>query len=150
MAKRFGDLNGLFSYKKKRKNDEYIIQKAAVKWFRKSYPQYAMCLQASLNGIFLGQNEKIRYMQISKAKATGMVVGQSDLFLALPRGGFCGKYIEVKSESGIESSDQAKFGNEMIQNGYDYSITHGLDSLVTCIYEYMCNPPTYIAIPDKD
>lgn len=131
----------VLKYRKKRNDEEYQTQKAAVKWFRLSYPQYKRCLQASANGMYLGDKG---YIFAAKAKASGMVTGQSDLFIALARGDYYGKYIEVKAGKGKERPEQAFFGNDMRENGYDYEVVLGLDNLISCIYKYINLPPTAI------
>ena len=67
------------------------------KWAYKSKPtQYPMLnmLHCSLNGV------KLSGTQARIAKAQGMLSGVPDLFLPVPKNGFHGLFIEMKSEKG--------------------------------------------------
>ena len=129
---------------KKPKISEENGQICAVDQFRKRYPKYSRSLQASLNGIPIPVDKKRPWLAkviMDKAKKMGMVNGQSDLFLAVPKkiNGkyFGGLYIEYKAIDGKPSKDQLEFIDEMVENGYIAVIICGVDALINQIDTWM-------------
>ena len=118
---------------------EADTQKAIFKWFCLQYPAYKKCFQASLNGISLSGNIKSRARTISIAKSQGMCIGQSDIFLAVIRGGFAGLYVELKEGYNKATDDQLEFGQEMLRQGYDFEIATGFKACQDAIKRYMNN-----------
>lgn len=116
---------------------EYQEQAAAVKWFRTKYRKLSMCLQASCNGAFLAGDVRARAIQVSKQKNAGMVVGASDLFLAVARKGFYGCYIEVKAMNGRVTKEQLEFHEVMSEQGYFCVICKGADAVIKTIEGYL-------------
>jgi hypothetical protein len=114
---------------------EADIQKELFERFKAEYPEYIKSFQASLNGVQLGRN---RFAIINSLKAQGMCVGQSDIFLAIPRAGFCGKYIELKTLTGKPpTQDQLDFGDAMLEQGYLFEVAKGLDAGWDAIKTYV-------------
>ena len=118
---------------------EWTEQKEAVDWFKATWPEHEKSIRLSLNGINLGGGKKAA-MIINQAKAQGLVLGESDLAILLPRGGFGSLLIEHKADgSGHNVSD--------IQQDYlDYHndiagncavSTKGLPALMAAILAYM-------------
>lgn len=116
---------------------ESTHQKSVVQWFRLSYPKLHRCLQASSSGAVLGGNIRARAIQMNSMKANGLVVGQSDLFLAVPRNGYHGLFVEMKSLTGIESSEQQLFIVDMKNQGYAAIVCYGADEAIKEIKKYM-------------
>lgn len=112
-------------------------QKTVVAFFRAQYPKFHRCLQASSSGAVLGGNVRARAMQMNSLKACGLVVGQSDLFLAVPRNGYHGLFIEMKSLKGRLSDDQDAFITDMLTMGYDCYVAFGADEAIEKIKNYM-------------
>ena len=113
---------------------EADIQKELFSRFKREYPDLEKCFQASLNGVRLGKN---RFAIISSLKAQGMCIGQADIFLSIPRAGFNGKYIELKTIKGTPTQDQLDFGDEMLRQGYAFEIAKGLDAGWDAIKTYI-------------
>jgi hypothetical protein len=116
---------------------EAQIQKELVKWFKCQYPDYDMCLQASLNGINIPGNRAKVAIIINAMKAQGMVKGQSDIFLSVPRHGYHGKYIELKTDTGKPTEEQLKFIDKVLAQGYCAEIVRGLESAKDAIKSYL-------------
>jgi hypothetical protein len=115
--------------KKRNAQPEAAEQENVIKWARdneKTYP-FLWMLHSSLNGV------KLSKMQAGKAKASGMLSGVPDLFLPVPRGSFCGLYIEMKSAKGRISSEQSKFLQAASDFGYAcficYSAVDAIDKI---------------------
>jgi hypothetical protein len=82
------------------KNLEHILQVECLKWFYYQYPKYSNLIFAIPNG---GQRNIV---VAKKLKEEGVKPGVPDLFLPVPNNGFCGLFIEMKSEKGILSNNQ--------------------------------------------
>jgi len=88
----------------KLKHLEAAHQAQVVEWARLAsrsakYPMLNM-LHCSLNGV------KLSKTQAGIAKAQGMLSGVPDLFLPVPKNGFHGLFIEMKSEKGRVTENQ--------------------------------------------
>jgi hypothetical protein len=77
-----------------RNQPEFEHQAALVAWARLPTTKRALpgieLLRCSLNGVHLSQ------AQAGKAKAAGMLKGELDLQIPVPKGGFVGLWIEMK------------------------------------------------------
>jgi len=71
------------------------------------------------------------------AKRLGVRAGVPDLFLALPRGGYAGLWVEMKSITGIPSSVQIKWINKLICEGYAVALCHGFRRRKDSIMKYI-------------
>jgi hypothetical protein len=73
-----------------------------------------------------------------KAKRSGLKSGVPDLCLPMPKGGFCGLYIELKrSKGGTLSPEQKDFGNYLNGAGYKWIVAHGAREAVQIIKDYL-------------
>jgi len=59
------------------------------------------------------------------------------LFLPLPRGGSCGLFIEMKSDTGSVSPEQKAFIAAMREIGYSAYICRGFDAARAVILQYL-------------
>lgn len=118
--------------------NEWQEQRIGIKWFRETWPEHAQSIRLSLNGVNLGGSKKAAIM-INQLKAQGMVIGESDLCLALPKGGYGCLMIEHKSledKNGAKDSqiDYAEYHNSV---GNKAVFTKGVEELKEAIREYM-------------
>jgi len=119
---------------------EHLEQCAVVSWFKLQYPAYAGCLVAIPNGAHLAGTPKQRAQKMAKMKREGLKTGASDLFIALPRGGFSGLWIEMKATGKTAcsvSSDQRDHLDLMAEVGYSSHWCAGRDSAIETIKQYM-------------
>jgi hypothetical protein len=116
---------------------ESDIQKAVYKWFWLQYPKYKRSFQSSLNGINIPSDPKTVSIIINSMKAQGMCLGQSDIFIAVARHGFNGKYIELKTMTGKPTQAQLDFGDDMVEQGYAFEVVKGFDACIGAIKSYM-------------
>jgi len=77
--------------------------------------------------------------EASRLKRQGVKSGVSDVCLPLPRGGFCGLYIEMKRSKGrIRVTDnQKEFLQDMESVGYKAVVCKGFDEARGTILEYL-------------
>lgn len=112
-------------------SDEQI---ALIKWWRMQYPQFVNLLFHIPNGGKRNIPTAIRF------KKEGVVAGVADLFLAIPVDQWHGHFIELKRRKGGQLSEaQKRFGYEVRQQGYLYSVCHGWHEAMHIITLYMRN-----------
>ncbi|WP_261375743.1 VRR-NUC domain-containing protein [Yersinia frederiksenii] len=75
------------------------------------------------------------------AKRLGLRKGVPDLFLALPRGGYAGLWIEMKALNGKPTLDQNQWLNKMNEIGYLATIKFSCVEAMKTITEYINNNP---------
>ncbi|CQI96085.1 VRR-NUC domain [Yersinia rohdei] len=70
------------------------------------------------------------------AKRLGLRKGVPDLFLALPRGGYAGLWVEMKSEKGKVSVEQNQWIAKLCDGGYQVEICFCFDRAKVIIEHY--------------
>lgn len=100
--------------KPRRNNEEFKMQVALFKWARvavRNYPGLDL-LSSSLNGVWLTD------AQAAKAKAAGMLAGEHDVKLPVPRGGYVGLSIELKYGKNKPTKEQNWYGDRLTEEGW--------------------------------
>jgi len=116
--------------KRKQKHPESDICKALWHWFFYRYPQYRKrYLRIEVGGQRTKKTQGI-------LKAEGCKAGVSDIFIALPKGGYAGLWLEVKVEKGRLSVLQKEFHEEM-KDDYQCVTAYGLHDCKALIESYM-------------
>lgn len=128
---------------------EYADQSAVVAWWRLQYPHRARLLIANLNGAKLAPVAGRAFAHLPEAvrrgiawkrlEEQGAVKGAADLFLSIPSGDYAGLYIEMKTERGKQSPEQAEFEKAVIEQGYGYCVPKGAKAAIDCIISYLEN-----------
>lgn len=120
--------------KKVRRQPELEEQAALIEWADKTV----------IDGIRIGDylihipNEGKRGPKAAKdAKRLGLRAGVPDLFLALPRGDYAGLWIEMKSMTGMPTSEQTEWLNKLKKEGYLVSLSRGFDRAKDSIMKYL-------------
>ena len=122
--------------KKRNAQPESVEQEKVIKWARdneKNYP-FLWMLHSSLNGV------KLSKTQAGKAKASGMLSGVPDLFLPVPKNGFHGLYIEMKSEKGRLTDNQKWFLSKVELLGYKIAVCYSANDAIKTIENYYFVP----------
>ena len=118
-------------------------QREIVRWFRETYPEYALCLRVSQSGGYRGAGRKgaIRTAQIA---AMGGITGESDIAILLPRGGFGSLLIEHKAEKGQHKTTEAQLAYIQHHNavGNCAVVTRGVEFAKAAIRQYMAGDKT--------
>jgi len=112
---------------------EHQIQCEVVRWFDLQYRNeaYSKRLVATPNG---GH----RHITVaSKMKAEGQRAGFPDLFLHVPREGFHGLAIEMKTKVGKVSPAQDDWMTFLASQGYAVSVCRSFDDARNVIEEYL-------------
>lgn len=128
---------------------EYAEQSAVVAWWRLQYPHRARLLIANLNGAKLAPVSGRAFAHLPEAvrrgiawkrlEEQGAVKGAADLFLSIPSGDYAGLYIEMKTERGKQSPEQAEFEKAVIEQGYGYCVPKGAKAAIDAILQYLEN-----------
>lgn len=113
------------------KHEESQIQSACVKWFRYQFPVYARLLFAVPNG---GARNRVTAAIL---KGEGVVAGVADLLLLVPRGGYHGLAIEMKTKTGHQSDSQKAWQRAVESQGYRYSLCRSLVEFRRLVDEYL-------------
>lgn len=66
----------------------------------------------------------------------GMLRGVPDLFLPVPKNGYFGLFIEMKSANGKPTADQLSFLNNVGSMGYMTKICYSADEAIKTIEDY--------------
>lgn len=107
--------------RKKPAHREHDIQSACVYYFRVQYPQYKLNLFAVPNG---GRRDKVSGALL---KEEGVIPGVSDLILLMPKGGYHGLLIEMKTKEGSQSLTQKQWQQHVERFGYKYVVCRSVD-----------------------
>lgn len=119
-----------------REQDE---QAAFVKWFRETYPRDVKALRASMAGISFPGGNKWGAIMWNKMNSQGLVKGEPDLAILLPRGGYHALLIEHKGEDQSRklTDEQQEHIEYHVANGNRAVQTRGLEDLKRTVEEYM-------------
>lgn len=123
----------------RRKNQpEFEHQCALFTWARnpatlRKYPALAL-LSASLNGV------KLTKAQAGKAKAAGMLKGESDVRLPVARGRWIGLIIEMKVQPNKPTPEQLEYGRAMEREGHQFHVCYDWEEAKALIETYLSLP----------
>ena len=116
------------------KHLESAQQAQVVEWSRWAYKtgKYPMLnmLHCSLNGV------KLSGTQAKIAKGQGMLSGVPDLFLPVPKNGYHGLFIEMKSEKGRVTENQHWFLTNADSLGYKTVVCYSAKEAISAIEAY--------------
>lgn len=111
---------------------EHDLQKSCIGWFRLKHPQYLRLLMAIPNA---GRRTKYERRMVLEE---GIQHGVPDLFLAIPRKGKGGLWIEMKNGKAGGLGDYQKEMIALLEGqGYACAVCHTLDEFMTTVEEYM-------------
>ncbi len=107
---------------------ELELQKNCVKWFR--YQHGDKILFHVPNGGHRNIAEAFKF------KLMGVLAGVPDLFLAFPKNGFGGLFIELKTKSGL-TQKQGDMIVALKKAGYAVAVCKTLDGFISSIENYL-------------
>lgn len=117
---------------------EHNIQSHCVAWFRLQYPKYAKLLFAVPNGTYFNSDTRGKaFAYHNKLVAEGLTKGVADLILLLPRGGFGALCVEMKMETGKQSTEQKEWQKTTENNGNKYVVCRSLEQFIKEINLYI-------------
>jgi hypothetical protein len=104
-----------------------------VNWFHEAFPE----LQDDFH--HFANERRCSVQEGLKLKRMGVKRGVSDFFLAFPRNGCCGLWIELKVGKNQPSKEQIHFLIRKHQRGYEAVCVWGFDSAKKFILSYLCD-----------
>lgn len=116
---------------------ESHLQQSMITYFRYQYPKYNKLLFSIPNGAFLAGTKEQRIRQWHRLEREGAITGAADLFLSIPRQGFNGFYIEVKTPKGTQSKEQREFMKLVREMGYKYEVVKTIDEFINQLKQYL-------------
>lgn len=120
--------------RKKPSREESIIQQNVIRWWRVVHHSFG-CAEILLFSVPNGGFRHVITAAILKAE--GARKGVADLFLAVPRRGIPGLFIEMKRPKGVRSPEQIAFLAAVSQQGYDARCCYSYDEAVATITAYL-------------
>ena len=111
------------------KHHESKLQSACVRWFRYNLP--SIIIASIPNGGYRNM------VTASIMKAEGALAGMPDLVILRPSQGFCGLFIEMKSETGRLSKSQTELHRRLIDEGYQVAICRTFDEFQLVVKKYL-------------
>lgn len=127
---------------------ESEMQRSCVRWFRTVFNSIPKFLFSIPNGGKYGgaTNRKTGHsIQASIMVGEGLTKGVADLFLAIPRCGLHGLFIEMKTIVGEWETEQREFAERQISQGYGYVLCWNQKDFEKAITTYLTG--TYEQIP---
>ena len=117
---------------------EFNEQLDVVKWFKETWPEAASSLRVSLNGLNLGGGKKAAIM-ISQMKSQGMVIGEADIAILIPKSPYGCLLLEHKASDSAHklTDDQVKYLDYHNSIGNCAVSTRGVEAAKAAITTYM-------------
>jgi hypothetical protein len=114
--------------------DEDIVQIKALDCLRHYYPDIAAA------AIHIANQRKTSALYGSLLKRMGVKKGIPDLFWPKPQENFHGLWIEVKTETGRLTIEQARFIEETSRDGYFACVCFGAQDVLDTVCAYFGLP----------
>lgn len=108
---------------------EHSLQTKVVQYVRTFYPD--IIIASIPNGS--GTTAKNRLHLYTE----GLLAGMPDLFIAEPKHGFHGLFIEMKTESGIESAEQKRLRKRLNSREYLVFVARSDRTAINLIEDYL-------------
>lgn len=113
------------------RHEEDTLQMQCVSWFGLQYPDLKGLLHHSPNGGKRNLREAARF------KAMGTRAGFPDLALLIPRGERYGLFIEMKTATGRQTTEQRWWQAELELYGYRYEVCRSLEQFIDVVNSYL-------------
>lgn len=106
-------------------------------WMKHHYPQYAEDIHHFANERYLHDVGGSQYMVGKKLKRMGVTKGVSDIFVAIPRNGKAGLWLELKVGKNTLSTEQKLFLQRKREMGYEGMMVNGFESAIKETLSYL-------------
>ena len=112
---------------------EHTEQVALFQWAK-----LAQCEHPELALLFAIPNGGHRAKAVAgKMRAEGVQAGVPDIFLAVPRRGYHGLFVEMKFGKNRPTAPQLRWLNRLDKQGYLTAVCYGFDEARSTIIEYL-------------
>lgn len=129
----------------RRRHAEDRLQVEVVRWARlmeKWHPALALLMHVP-NG---GRRSKA---EAGRFKAMGVRAGVPDLFLPVPRGGWHGLWIELKSPTGTLRPSQRDMGEKLLAEGYAVRVCRDASTAIETLTGYVTGKTVRSVLPES-
>ena len=113
-----------------RSSNEDLDQIAIFDWIRKNPYIEPFCFH-------IANERKCSPQQGAKLKSMGVKAGVSDIFVAIPKNGYHGLFIELKHGKNKPNANQLIFLDNMNQQGYLAKLSYGIVETIDLIKNYL-------------
>lgn len=113
---------------------ETQLQQAVIKWWSIARLQFFLDERYLMA---IPQQAKRTKQNASRMHREGLRPGVSDLFLAVPKAGIPGLWLEMKTATGTLSSAQREFGQLMQAKGYAFHVCRSTNDACEVITAYL-------------
>lgn len=119
---------------RRRGSPEMRLQAECFKEAWNTYPETRKLLFHVANELEMaGDNGRLGAIR----RAEGIVRGVSDLVLLIPRGGYHGLMIEMKTLDGYQRKEQKEWQSLVEAQGYRYEVVRTKDAFMALLGEYL-------------
>ena len=99
---------------------------------------YESAAHPELKNLFAVPNGGLRSKsEAARLKASGVKAGVPDIFLAVPKGGYAGLFIEMKVGKNKTRKDQDEWIERLMRAGYKCAVCYGFETARYEIEEYL-------------
>ena len=99
---------------------------------------YESAAHPELKNLFAVPNGGLRSKsEAARLKASGVKAGVPDMFLAVPKSGYAGLFIEMKVGKNKTSKDQDEWIERLMRAGYKCAVCYGFETARNEIEEYL-------------
>lgn len=120
---------------------EWHEQRDIVTWFRQTWPEHSRAIRISMNGLNLGGGRRAAIM-IKQMRAQGMVEGESDIAILIPKPPHGCLILEHKASDSAHklTEDQGRYLEYHESIGNCATTTRGIEAAKAAITTYMESP----------
>ena len=117
------------------KGSEALHQASLWRWFYTEYEEYRIGVGKCL--LFHNYNNPSNRVEGARLKSMGLCAGIPDMFLAVPRPGFGGLYLELKKEGEKPKKHQLEVMEGLRKAGYAVEWSDNLEESKKIILSYL-------------
>ena len=110
---------------------EQRLQTGVMRWVDATFPEIAHLVMASAGGVRTSMSQAV------KMKSMGYRKGTPDIFVAVPKGGRHGLFLELKAIGGKASPEQNIMLANLQAQGYAAAVVVGFDQVKATLTAYL-------------
>lgn len=125
---------------KRKEAEEQILVMQWTEYNKGKFPELELLYHVPNGGY---RNE----IEAANLKKQGVKAGVPDLCLPVPRGGYCGLFIEMKAGKGCKTSkSQDKWIDALKKQGYMAGVCYGAEHAISVLTKYLSQPKTKMSV----
>jgi len=120
-----------YNFKTKRNSPESDMQIAFFKWLEYQYPEIRKVTTAT------GHGGSRHLLEAIKLKKEGLTAGFPDIACYMPKSGYAGFFMEMKSKNGRLTETQKNKIDLLVKNGYKVVVAYSFEEAVKVFMNYV-------------